>query len=63
MKAYLLVTGTIFGLIAVAHVSRVVWESRLLARDPFFVALTLLSAALCVWSLRLIRSSAAHHEG
>jgi len=60
MKAYLLVTGTIFGLIAGAHISRMVLESRLLARDPFFVALTLLSAALCVWSVQLIRSPAAH---
>jgi len=57
MKAYLWTTGTLFGLIAGAHVLRVISESRLLAKDPFFVALTLLSAGFCVWGLSLARSS------
>jgi hypothetical protein len=57
MKAYLWITGTIFGSVAVAHVWRVISESRSLARDPFFVLLTLLSAALCVWAASLVRST------
>ncbi|HEX6533574.1 MAG TPA: hypothetical protein VF041_03200 [Gemmatimonadaceae bacterium] len=55
MKAYLLTTGTMFGLITVAHVWRMVGESTALARDPWFVLLTLLSAGLCAWALTLLR--------
>ncbi len=58
MKAYLWTTGTLFGLIAVAHIWRVISESRSLAKDPFFVLLTVLSAGLCFWGLRLARSAA-----
>lgn len=58
MRAYVLTTGTIFGLITVAHVWRVVSESRTLARDPFFVLLTLASAGFSFWALRLARSPA-----
>jgi len=58
MKAYLWITGTLFGSITVAHVWRIVSESRSLVRDPFFMLLTLLSAILCVWAASLVRSSA-----
>jgi hypothetical protein len=47
----------IFGSITVAHVWRVISESRSLMKDPFFVILTLLSAGFCVWAARLVRSS------
>lgn len=57
MRAYLWITGTIFGSITVAHVWRVVSESRSLAKDPFFVLLTVLSAILCIWAASLVRSS------
>jgi hypothetical protein len=56
VKSYLLTTGTIFGLVVLVHVWRVIEEGVHLARDPWFVALTLLSAALSVWALRLLRS-------
>ena len=58
MKAYLLTTGTIFGLVTLAHIWRVISESSSLAKDPFFMLLTVLSASLCIWALRLIRGSA-----
>ena len=58
MRAYLITTGTLFALIAVAHVWRVVAESRALATDPWFVALTVLSLVLSGWALRLLRSTA-----
>ena len=58
MKAYLMTTGTIFGLITVAHVWRVFAESAALARDPWFVLLTLLAAGLCVWAFWLLRPGA-----
>ena len=59
MRTYLITTGTLFALIAVAHVWRVVAESRALATDPWFVGLTLLSLALSAWALRLLRATAA----
>jgi hypothetical protein len=57
MKAYLVVTSTVFGLLTVIHLWRVVAESTRLAADPFFLAITLLSAALCVWACRLLFTS------
>jgi hypothetical protein len=54
MKAYLAVTGTLFGLITLAHVWRVIAESASLATDPWFILLTALSAALCAWACRLL---------
>ena len=55
MKAYLITTAIIFGLITVAHVWRAVAEGSHLATDPVFILLTVLSTALCVWACRLLR--------
>jgi hypothetical protein len=55
MKAYLLTTATVFGLIALAHLWRVMAESTALARDPSFILITLVAAGLCVWAVRLLR--------
>jgi hypothetical protein len=57
MKAYLITTGTVFGLLALAHVWRVIGESRSLGTDPWFVVTTLISAAMSVWAFRLLRTS------
>lgn len=57
MKAYIVTTGTIFGLLTVAHVWRVVEEGAHLATEPSFAIMTLLSAALCVWAWRVFRIS------
>jgi hypothetical protein len=57
MKAYLLTTGTAFALITVAHIWRAIAESSRLARDPWFVLITLLTAGLSVWAWRLLRLS------
>ena len=54
MKAYVITTGTIFGLIVVAHIWRIVVEGAALARDPVFIALTVAAAALTIWSCRLL---------
>jgi hypothetical protein len=59
MKAYLITTGTIFGLITVAHIWRIVAESPHLAKDPWFMLLTILTAALCLWAFRLLRRAAS----
>lgn len=61
MKAYLLVTGSIFGLIGVAHLLRLVLEpGHGLSADPWFfagnLALFIVGGGLAVWALRLLRA-------
>jgi hypothetical protein len=55
MKAYILTTGIIFGLITLAHIWRVVTENAHLAVDPFFILLTIVAAGLCIWAMLLLR--------
>ncbi len=55
MKTYVATTGVVFGLLAVVHIWRVVQEGSRLATEPFFVLVTVVSAALCVWAVRLLR--------
>jgi predicted type IV restriction endonuclease len=57
MRAYVMTTGVLFGLITLAHVWRVVEERRGLATDPWFILLTVAAAALSLWAWRLIRLS------
>ena len=56
MKAYILTTGSLFGLLAIVHVWRMVVESGA-AKEPWVVGMTVLSAALCVWAGRLLTVS------
>ena len=58
MKAYLITTGTVFGLIALAHIWRIFEEGSRLAKEPWFLLLTLAAAALSVWAWRLLGRSA-----
>jgi len=55
MTAYLITTGTVFTLVTAAHIWRAISESAALARDPWFILLTVLAAALSVWAWRLLR--------
>ena len=60
MKAYLITTGTVFALITLAHLARILAEGARLATDPLFMLLTMATAALSVWAWRLLsRSSRA----
>jgi hypothetical protein len=54
MKNYVLLTGVIFGLITAVHIWRFFAEPAM-ARTPWFIALTLVTAALSVWSFRLAK--------
>jgi hypothetical protein len=54
MKAYLVTTGTVFGLITLAHVLRIMVEGLHLAREPLYIALTLAAAGLSIWAWRLL---------
>jgi hypothetical protein len=55
MKAYVITTGAVFGLLALAHVLRIVGEDARLATDPFYMAITAAAAALCGWSVYVLR--------
>ena len=55
MKLYVLTSGALFGLITLAHVWRVFEEGPELARNPWFVLVTLLSTGLCLWAWRVLR--------
>ncbi len=55
MKAYVITTGVIFGLLTVAHIVRVVMVERHLATDPVFVLFTVLAAALTGWAWLVLR--------
>jgi hypothetical protein len=57
MKAYVITTGAIFGLLTLAHIWRGFAEGPNLAKDPWFVLITVVAAALCVWAWRLLRLS------
>ena len=57
LRAYLITTGTVFGLITLAHVWRAIAEGPRVARNPVFLLLTLVAAALSFWAWRLLRRS------
>jgi len=54
MKAFLITAGVVFGLIAAAHVARVIVEGPRLAGDPAFIVLTVIAAGLSAWAWRLV---------
>jgi hypothetical protein len=59
MKPYLVITGLLFGLIALMHLLHSIAERALLATDPWnFLgtsALGVVAAALSVWAFYLLR--------
>ena len=60
MKAYLIVTGAIFGLVGIAHLLRVFVERDSLS-DPWFLAanltLFIVGGGVAVWAMRLLKRS------
>ena len=57
MRAYVVTTGFIFGLLVVAHVWRAVVEGPHLATDPWYILITLAAAGLCLWAWRVLKSA------
>lgn len=59
MKAYLITTGTLFGLIAVMHLLKSIDEWPRLTNDPVYYvgtsSLGVVAAALSIWAWRLLR--------
>ena len=54
MKAYVLTTGVIFGILTMAHIWRITEEGQHLATDPWYVLITVAAAGLCLWACRLL---------
>jgi hypothetical protein len=57
MKAYVMTTGALFGLLTLAHLLRIIQEGRHLTNDPLYILITLAAATLCLWAWRLLRLS------
>ena len=56
MKAYVMTTGVVFGLLTLVHVWRFIEEGASVFKDPWFVAITAVAAVLSLWALRLLRT-------
>ena len=62
MKAYLITTGTLFGLLTLVHIWRVIAEGSFLAAEPWYVAVTVVAAGMCLWAFRLLRVTVSRDE-
>ena len=52
MRSYVIITGVIFALVTLIHVWRMVEEPHLF-REPWFLLLTAVTAAISLWSWRV----------
>jgi hypothetical protein len=52
MRTYVIAAGAVFALITVAHVARLFVEPHL-ATDPWFLAMTVIAAALSIGAWRV----------
>jgi len=55
MKAYVMITGAVFGLLTLVHILRIIVEGLHLAKDPLYVLITVATGGLCLWAWRLFR--------
>ena len=62
MKAYVGVTGAVFGLLALVHIARLFAEGAHLLTEPFFLATTGVSIGACVWAIALLRKRHDAHD-
>ena len=56
MKAYVIITGAVFGLITLTHIWRVIAEGLRAAMNPWFILSTVISIFFTGWAWRLSRS-------
>jgi hypothetical protein len=56
MKVYVMTTGALFALLTLAHVWRMIEEGHLV-RDPWYLLITVATAALSLWAWRVLRVS------
>jgi len=59
MKAYIITTGSLFGVLALAHMWQIIDQWPRLLHDPsdlLEAGIGLVAAGLCFWAVRLLRS-------
>ena len=56
MKAYVATTGIVFGVLTLAHLWRMI-EERRIAMEPWYILITVATAALSAWAWLLLRRS------
>lgn len=56
MRAYVITTGAVFGLLTVAHMWRMTEEPHL-ATDPWYILITVVAAGLSFGAIRVLRRS------
>jgi hypothetical protein len=56
MRAYVVTTGLMFGLLVIAHIARLAVEGPGALRSPIFVIASLLSIGMLVWSILVFQS-------
>jgi hypothetical protein len=56
VKAYVMNSGAMFGVITLVHVWRVFEEGTRLVSEPWYVLITVAAAALCLWAWMLLRA-------
>jgi hypothetical protein len=56
VRAYVILTGIVFGLITLAHVLRAIQEGPGVL-NVWWILLTVATAALSIWAFRLVRLS------
>jgi hypothetical protein len=54
MKIYLGFTAALFAFLTLLHIWRMIVESMTPAKDPWLFVITVVSAALFAWALRLL---------
>jgi hypothetical protein len=58
MRRYLIVSGALFGLLALVHLARLAMEGAGPLGSPFFIVITIVAAALATWAVLLLRRPA-----
>jgi hypothetical protein len=56
VKAYVITSGTVFGLIVVAHIWRAIAEGPPIAKNPAYILLTVAAATLSLWAWRVLKA-------
>jgi tetrahydromethanopterin S-methyltransferase subunit E len=56
VKAYVITTGAVFGLIVLTHIWRAVAEGPAIAKNPAYILLTVAAAALSLWAWRVVKA-------
>jgi hypothetical protein len=62
MRAYVVVTGLVFGLLVIAHLARLVLEGPGVV-EAFFLLTTGIAAGLFVWACLVLRGSSRPRDG